>query len=241
MPHAIRARTLNVNLYAGPGVGKSVTAARLYAELKLRGVHAELVSEYAKELVYLGILEQKAQEDILKEQLRRQGLLQGQALVVVTDSPVPMSLVYAKRLVGDPVTMSRLRSLLEEGTNGWLNLDVLLNRDLSKGFETEGRGQTAAESMLVHRQISHFLCQHSPRHIELTVETALDALVSHVQAHLQSSHQLAQHAQETSTPPHSPSIHPVYRLPSQSAQARCPGRTVVGHHGQGTSPPDTAE
>lgn len=186
-----RPRTLNVNLYAGPGIGKSVTAARLYAELKLRGIHAELVSEYAKELVYLGILEQKTQEDILREQLRRQRLLQGQVLVVVTDAPVPMSLVYAKRLLGDAGTLNRLHVLLEEGTNGWLNLDVLLNRDLSKGFETEGRSQDATESMLVHRQIGHFLCQNSPQHLELTVETALDALVAHVQEHLQNSHQFA--------------------------------------------------
>jgi hypothetical protein len=184
-------RTLNVNLYAGPGIGKSVTAARLYAELKLRGIHAELVSEYAKELVYLGTLEQNTQEDILQEQLRRQGLLQGQALVVVTDSPVPMSLVYAKRLVGDKETMARLDKLLGEGTRGWLNLDVLLHRDLSQGFETEGRSQNAAEAMLVHRQISHFLRQNFPQHIELKVETALETLVERVQGHLQGAAQSA--------------------------------------------------
>lgn len=186
-----RIRTLNVNLYAGPGIGKSVTAARLYAELKLRGIHTELVAEYAKELVYLGILEQKTQEDILKEQIRRQGLLQGQALVVVTDSPAPMSLVYAKRLVGDAATMARLYKLLEEGTRGWLNLDVLLNRDLTKGFEKEGRSQNPEESMLLHRQIGHMLCQSSPGHIELTVETALEQLVERVQEHLHNSPEFA--------------------------------------------------
>lgn len=184
-------RTLNVNLYAGPGIGKSVTAARLYAELKLRGIHAELVNEYAKELVYLGILEQKRQEDILEEQIRRQGLLQGQALVVVTDSPVPMSLVYAKRLGYEGSAMAGLHKQLEEGTRGWLNLDVLLHRDLSKGFEYEGRMQNPEQSMVLHRQIGHYLCQHSPEHIDLPVYTAVEVLVDKVRDHLQATSALS--------------------------------------------------
>lgn len=179
-----RIKTLNVNLYAGPGIGKSVTAARLYAELKLRGIHTELVSEYAKELVYLGILHEKAQTDILEEQIRRQGLLQGQARVVVTDAPAPMSLVYAHRLVDDPAVHKKLHQLLANGTRGWVNLDVLLHRDLKTGFETEGRSQNPEQSMQLQREIGHFLCQHSPSHIELKVETALEHLVERVHEHL---------------------------------------------------------
>lgn len=37
-----------INLFAGPGAGKSTTAARLFSTLKLRGKNAELVQEFAK-------------------------------------------------------------------------------------------------------------------------------------------------------------------------------------------------
>ena len=41
-----------INIFGGPGTGKSVTAARLFAELKLQHKNCELVTEFAKELTY---------------------------------------------------------------------------------------------------------------------------------------------------------------------------------------------
>lgn len=44
--------TLVVNLYAGPGTGKSTTAALAFGELKTLGVNCEYVQEYAKDRVW---------------------------------------------------------------------------------------------------------------------------------------------------------------------------------------------
>ena len=44
--------TLLVNLYAGPGAGKSTGAAYIFAKLKTAGVDCEYVSEYAKDRVW---------------------------------------------------------------------------------------------------------------------------------------------------------------------------------------------
>ena len=41
-----------INIFGGPGTGKSVTAAKLFAELKIQNKNCELITEYAKELVY---------------------------------------------------------------------------------------------------------------------------------------------------------------------------------------------
>ena len=51
-----------VNLYGGPGAGKSTAALQLVAELKKRGINADYVSEYAKELT--GWLYSKSTRDI---------------------------------------------------------------------------------------------------------------------------------------------------------------------------------
>lgn len=51
--------TLYVNLYGGPGTGKSTGASYIFSKLKLAGVEAELVTEYAKDLVWEA---QKAKE-----------------------------------------------------------------------------------------------------------------------------------------------------------------------------------
>lgn len=43
---------LVVNLFGGPGSGKSTCAAGVFTLLKLSGVNAELVTEYAKDLTW---------------------------------------------------------------------------------------------------------------------------------------------------------------------------------------------
>lgn len=44
--------TIYVNLYGGPGSGKSTTAAGVVSQLKLLSINAELVTEYAKDLTW---------------------------------------------------------------------------------------------------------------------------------------------------------------------------------------------
>ena len=43
---------LVVNLFAGPGRGKSVMSAEVFALLKKRGINCELIQEYAKSRVW---------------------------------------------------------------------------------------------------------------------------------------------------------------------------------------------
>ena len=41
-----------VNLFGAPGAGKSTGAAYIFAMLKMAGINAELVTEFAKDKVY---------------------------------------------------------------------------------------------------------------------------------------------------------------------------------------------
>lgn len=43
-----------INLWAGPGSGKSTIAAYVFSKLKMKNINCELVTEYAKQLVYSG-------------------------------------------------------------------------------------------------------------------------------------------------------------------------------------------
>ena len=93
--------TLIVNIYGGPGAGKSTTALQLVAELKKLGYHADYVSEVAKELVYAKDLEHLDgtlinQSKILSEQKRRLDIMLDNVDVVVTDSPLLLNTVYLK-------------------------------------------------------------------------------------------------------------------------------------------------
>ena len=45
-------KTLVVNLFGAPGSGKSTAAAYIFALLKMAGINAELVTEFAKDKVW---------------------------------------------------------------------------------------------------------------------------------------------------------------------------------------------
>lgn len=45
-------KTLVVNLFGGPGTGKSTLSANIFARLKMDGVDVEMAPEYVKEVVW---------------------------------------------------------------------------------------------------------------------------------------------------------------------------------------------
>lgn len=178
-------QTLNVNLYAGPGVGKSVTAAALFVALKMRGVHAELVNEYAKELVYDGVIARASQRDILREQVRRQARLQGKVDVVVTDAPPLITMLYARQLC-EPSLVEELEQYLAQATQGWWSLEVLLHRDVRQGYEQGGRYQSPEQAREFHEQgLVPFLEQRLPHCLHVHARESLDHHVGLLQAQVE--------------------------------------------------------
>jgi hypothetical protein len=93
--------TTIINLFAGPGAGKSTLAAGLFYRMKTLHIPCELVVEHAKELTYEGA-SMENHLAILAEQERRLRRLDGKVDFVITDSPLPLAMVYAKTHWTDP-------------------------------------------------------------------------------------------------------------------------------------------
>ena len=80
--------TKYINIFGGPGAGKSTTAALLFAEMKSGGFKVELVTEVAKDFVWedrsttLSI-----QPYITIKQHRNLVRLKGKVDYVITDAP----------------------------------------------------------------------------------------------------------------------------------------------------------
>ena len=84
-----------VNLFAGPGAGKSTGAAYIFAQLKMADINAELVTEFAKDLVWQNDLTAlKNQLYVLGNQSLRLSRCIDKVDVVVTDSPLLMNCTY---------------------------------------------------------------------------------------------------------------------------------------------------
>lgn len=93
---------LIVNIFGGPGAGKSTTRAGVFQTLKIAGVNCEEVTEVAKNLTWEKrhkTLELQAY--IHGKQLRDMERLFGQVDVIITDSPTLLCRFYGLKYAPD--------------------------------------------------------------------------------------------------------------------------------------------
>lgn len=177
-----KSTTLIVDIFGGPGAGKSTTALQLVAELKKLGYHADYVSEVAKELVYAKDFEHldgtlKNQSKILSEQKRRLDIMLDNVDVVVTDSPLLLYIVYLKENAPEYI-----ESVFSQYEN-YNNYNVVVERDLSVKFEQEGRIHNLEESIKKDDEIITLLDSHNidyQRFDRNNIAGILDGIVSKI-------------------------------------------------------------
>lgn len=134
-----------VNLFGGPGAGKSTTASGVFSVLKLNGINCELVTEFAKDLTWEE--RQKTlhnQYYIFGKQYHRLWRLRDKVELVITDSPLLLSLIYASN---EPV----FKKLVVEAYNQFNNLNYYIQR--VKKYNPAGRSQTKEEAIQIDDQI----------------------------------------------------------------------------------------
>ena len=146
-----------INLYGAPGAGKSTGAAYLFSQLKLAGINAELVTEFAKDKVWE---ESKAvfenQVYLFGKQYFRMSRVDGKVDVVVTDSPLLLSSYYNKDEI---VLGEEFDKLVTKVAKSYDNINIFINR--VKPYNPKGRFQTEEESDLVCIELMDFLKNHN--------------------------------------------------------------------------------
>lgn len=142
-----------INLFAGPGSGKSTTAAGLFYLMKSNQYNVELITEYAKDLTW----ENRSrtldnQIYVFAKQYHRIFRLTDKVEWVITDSPILLSLVYAKQVP------ESFKQLVLDTWKSQNNISFFINR--LKAYSIVGRSQTKDESIQIDNQIKEVLKQH---------------------------------------------------------------------------------
>lgn len=143
-------KTLVVNLFAGPGTGKSTAAAGIFFDLKNLHINCELAFEFAKDLTW----EKRDytfnnQIYIFGEQHHRVYRLLGQVDVVITDSPILLTPVY------DTEKRASLEQLvLEEHSKMW-TYNVFLKR--LKSYNPIGRRHDEDHAHKIDKKVLEIL------------------------------------------------------------------------------------
>ena len=150
-----------INLFGVPSAGKSTGSAYIFSQLKLRGINAELVTEFAKDKVYEESKEVfNNQAYIFGKQYFRISRCQDKVDVVITDSPLLLSVFYNNsELLG-----KEFESLVCKVFNSYDSLNYLLLRD--KPYNPIGRFQTEEESNALAQPMKDMLNKYNVNYIE---------------------------------------------------------------------------
>lgn len=165
-------KTTIINMYGGPGTGKSTSAALLYYLLKCQSKNAELVREYVKDWAWEGRhISVNDQIYFLGKQVRRESMLYGKVDWIVTDAPVWMNSFYASHYCTEVIAQgvtSLVKAFYQQvADEGHRHVHVFLNR--TKPYLAEGRYQTESEAKDIDVGVRKMLVEHDVPFIEADV------------------------------------------------------------------------
>lgn len=141
-----------VNLYGAPGAGKSSGAAYIFSKLKMAGINAELVTEFAKDKCYeqsKKVFENQAY--IFGKQYFRITRCKDDVDVIITDSPLSLSMIYNN----DPILGESFNQMIRDVRNSFDDMNYFVYR--VKEYNPKGRFQTKKESDKLAKEIMDFM------------------------------------------------------------------------------------
>lgn len=154
--------TIVVNFLAGSGAGKSTMATDIFARLKRQNVDCELAMEYAKDLVWEDNFKAlKNQILVFANQLYRIDKLVGRVNVIITDSPLLLSIMFKKHhLFKYSEIENHFDELVVEVFNTYDNMNFFIERSVP--FNPNGRiEKTIEEAIENDNKIKNILDKYS--------------------------------------------------------------------------------
>lgn len=143
-----------INLFGGPGAGKSSTAAGLFFKMKsdkhVKSV--ELITEFAKDLVYAERFKELKNNQIYisAKQHHRMEIVRDQVDYLITDSPLLLGLIYKPNNY-----YNFFEPLLKELYFSFNNFNILLRR--VKEYKGYGRTQKEEKAKKIDNEIRELL------------------------------------------------------------------------------------
>lgn len=148
-----------INLFAGPGAGKSALSSWLFSELKVKGHEVEHVAEYCKSWAFIGRIPKSFDQIyIFSKQMHREDIaLRDTKSITVTESPIFLSACYAKKYKAP--CHKQLLELIDAFEYKYPSLNVFIDRKDCK-YKQVGRFQDYKQAIQMDRVIRKALDEH---------------------------------------------------------------------------------
>jgi hypothetical protein len=161
-----------INLFAGPGAGKSTIASGLFHELKKRHISCDAPYEFPKELAW-----NESNKEI-KDQLyvianQHRGIVRSYGIVdyIILDSPLLLSLAYRDNYTSEyPANLygESFERMMLDIHNKYDNINIFLERP-EKTHENEGRFHDEKRSFDLDKKIMLILKENNINFIKIKV------------------------------------------------------------------------
>lgn len=139
-------KTFVVNIFGGPGIGKTTIATLLFAQLKLRGHIVEYIQEYPKFLVWTKQFEKlNNQYFVSQKQYNLLKQIDGNVEFIVTDGPIVQALYYNKFNQDNISNVDKTEKMILKCFSQFNNINIFLERG-NFNYEPQGRIQTEDEA-----------------------------------------------------------------------------------------------
>jgi nicotinamide riboside kinase len=163
--------SLVINLFGGPGTGKSTLASIIFSKLKMLNIDVEMAPEYVKDLVWEESFKKiENQIYIFGKQHNRMFRLKSKVKVIITDSPLINSIVYYN---GDN---PHFKDLILWEYNKMNNLSFYLERSFE--YSNNGRVQSLDEAIDVDIKYKDILDSNLIDYISIRSPYDVDMIVN---------------------------------------------------------------
>lgn len=163
-----------INLFGGPGVGKSTIASGLFYHMKIAGYNVELASEYVKDKVYEGTKYPfKDQLYTYAKQNKKIRQLIGKVDYVICDSPLFLSVIYQSE------ETPLFSAYATENFNRYDNVNFLVRRH--HVYQPTGRIHTEKQASEISMLLEEKLKEYSIPYIELKSGEAIKEILENLE------------------------------------------------------------
>lgn len=170
-------KAIVINIIGGPGTGKSIITADVFAALKRKYISCEISAEYIKKKLREQALKAvQSQIYIFAKQQFQLFTLKDDVEVTVTDSPIILSAIY------DRTKCEHLKALILKEHRKYKNMNYYIERDPKAEYEQEGRYQDLEGAKKVDDDVKKFLKKNKIKHKVLygIGKDSLDTIVNDV-------------------------------------------------------------
>ena len=151
---------ISINFFSGPSGGKSTLAAATFSKLKFMGINCELITEYAKTKVWEQSFHTLTNQIyVFGKQHHRMFTVKDKVDILITDSPLPLSLIYGKNM------SSAFETLVLEEFHKFNNINIFLKRQ--KRYQPVGRIHSEEESKEIDCLVKSLLDKYNIQYTEV--------------------------------------------------------------------------